>query len=153
MRSRLKGLICGLLVLVVTLGLVGCNNGEIKVTKRQIKDVSVETYTETIASLVKGIYAPVSKADFEQVTKLFSEYASPEVTKKFSSVSPDFESETFDSRFVWKAKKFGDKNYQPNKKDKLYYEFDVIRRYKHYNVAIEFTLDDTGTIIDYRVFN
>lgn len=153
MKGVLKKLICGIVLVAIAFTIVGCNNKEPEVAKRQIKGVSVETYTETIASLIKGIYAPVSKADFEQVTKLFSEYASPEVTKKFSSVSPNFDSETFNSDFVWKAKKFGDKSYQPNGKDKLYYEFDVIRRYKHYNVAIEFELDGTGTIVNYKVFN
>lgn len=153
MKNMFKRLICGLTLIAIVFTIAGCNKKESEVAKRQIKNVSVETYTETVASLIKGIYAPVSKADFEQVTKLFSEYASPEVTKKFSSVSPDFESETFNSDFVWKAKKFGDRNYQPDGKDRLYYEFDVIRRYKHYNVAIEFTLDDNGTITNYKVFN
>lgn len=145
--------ILAVIAMVATYVLTGCSTGEQKVADRQIKDMSVESYTETVAALIRGIYAPTSEADFRNVTQMFSEYANPEVTKKFSSVSPDFEYEKFNSDFRWKAKKFGDKSYQPDGKDRLYFEFEVIRNYKHYNVAIEFKLNNSGTIIDYKVFD
>lgn len=140
--------------------ITGCNNsvdtnkdGKIEVTERKIMGMGVEAYTSTIKGMVEAIYAPKSENDFQNVINNFERYATANVHQKFTAVAPDFEYETFNSEIVWKYAIFGDKRYQPDETDRLYFEFEVVRNYKHYPICLEFTVGDDGLIYNYSVYN
>ena len=114
--------------------------------------MSVEGYTSTIKSLVKSIYAPQSEEEFRSMMPHLNKYANSTVYTKFTSVAPDFENETFDSTIDWRYSVFADGKYQPDGNDRLYFEFDVIRNYKHYPIRLEFIVGSNELIVDYSVY-
>ena len=151
----MKKILCIILSICIVLGITACTGEEEKVDLYQNKTVqgmSVDGYTSTIKALVESIYAPQSENEFKSIMPQFAKYANSTVYKKFTSVAPDFENETFSSTLNWKYSIFADGEYQPDGNDRMYFEFEVIRNYKHYPVRLEFILSDTELIVDYSVY-
>lgn len=148
--KRIKHIIITALMLCMVFTIAGCEKSD---TGDKIHGLEPVQYVNTIGNIVEAIYAPTSADDFRNVREVFSEYADESVINKFTSVSPDIKSENYSSRMRWITKAYGLGRYQFDGRTRAYYEFEVIRNYKHYTVCIELILDSEDKIVDYRVFN
>ena len=151
----MKKILCVIMCLCMVFTITACTGEKEDADLYQgkkIQGMSVEGYTSTIKSLVKSIYAPQSEEEFRSMMPHLNKYANSTVYTKFTSVAPDFENETFDSTIDWRYSVFADGKYQPDGNDRLYFEFDVIRNYKHYPIRLEFIVGSNELIVDYSVY-
>ena len=144
-----------LLVVAIVCGMGACEFGkkddESTEGEKLIAGMTPEVYKDTIKSFVEAIYVPKSEEDFRNMRDNFLDYAAVGVWKKFTAVGEGFDQEEFDSEIYWKDALFADGAYQKDGADRLYYEFEVIRHYRHYNVRLEFVVTD-GKLTDYQVY-
>ena len=151
----MKKILCVIMCLCMVFTITACTGEKEDADLYQgkkIQGMSVDGYTSTIKSLVKSIYAPQSEEEFRSMMPHLNKYANSTVYTKFTSVAPDFENETFDSTIDWRYSVFADGKYQPDGNDRLYFEFDVIRNYKHYPIRLEFIVGSNELIVDYSVY-
>ena len=151
----MKKILCIVLCLCMVFAITACTGEKEEVDLYQgkkIQGMSVDGYTSTIKSLVQSIYAPQSEEEFKNMMPQFSKYVNSGVYNKFTAVAPDFNSEQFNSTISWKYAIFADGEYQPDSFDRLYFEFDVIRNYKHYPIRLEFVIGENGIIGNYTVY-
>lgn len=151
----MKKILCVILCLCMVFAITACTGEKEEVDLYQgkkIQGMSVDGYTSTIKSLVKSIYAPQSEEEFRSMMPHLNKYVNSTVYTKFTSVAPDFENETFESTIDWRYSVFADGKYQPDGNDRLYFEFDVVRNYKHYPIRLEFIVGGNELIVDYSVY-
>lgn len=149
MKKSIKRVITIILSAILCISCAACSIGK---DKGEIHGMSREEYVNQIASIVEAIYIPQSAEDFSNMRSVFSEYAKESVVNEFSKVAPDYRNETYSSTIKWITKAYGPGEYQYEGLRRVYYEFEVIRNYKHYKVCLVFVIDDDDTIANYKVF-
>ena len=132
--------------------MIGTGNIIIKEKVKKCSDDKNIEVLNRVGGAVQKIYAPQSMNEFKLGMSIFKEYAEESIYNKFTSVNPNFKYETFKYKIDWKDKAFGNKKYQEDSRDRLYYCFDITRNNKSYGVKLEFILNDNGKIADYRVY-